>query len=127
MQERPKVAVVKNNLAMLLLNGKPDQATLDRVLELTKGFAISKNPIYIDTLGWVRYMRGEFAEAVTMLERADRSKLKLPDISYHLGMAYYKSARKKEAMEQLEEALKSERPFQGSEEAKRILSELRGE
>jgi len=127
LQERPKVAVVKNNLAMLLLHGKPDQATLDKALELTKDFAILENPIYIDTLGWVHYMRGEFADAVSMLERADRSKLKLPDISYHLGMAYYKSGRKQEAAEKLEEAIKSERSFQGLEEAKDILKEIRGQ
>jgi len=127
LQERPNIAVVKNNLAMLLLQSKPDQVTLDRALEMTKGFAISENPIYIDTLGWVHYMRGEMADAVTMLERADRGKLKLPDISYHLGMAYYKSGRKQESAEKLEEALKSKRSFQGRDEAMRILKEIKGQ
>jgi len=125
LQERPNVAVVKNNLTMLLLQGQPDQATLDRALEMTKGFALSENPIYIDTLGWVRYMRGELPDAITMLERADRGRLKLPDISYHLGMAYYKSGRNKEAIEELEQALKTDRPFQGVDEAKQTLSKLK--
>ncbi len=126
LEKRPNVAVVKNNLAMLLLDGNPDQAALDQALELTKDFAISENPIYVDTLGWVHYMRGELADAVSVLKRAERAKLKLPDINYHLGMAYYKSGRNKEAMEQLEQALKFERPFQGQEEATRILGDLRG-
>ncbi|MCP4126830.1 MAG: tetratricopeptide repeat protein [Gammaproteobacteria bacterium] len=125
LEERPNVPVVKNNLAMLLLHGKPDQADLDKALELTKEFALSENPIYVDTLGWVHYMRGELADAVTMLERADRSGLKLPDISYHLGMAYHKSGRNKEAVEKLEQALKSERSFPGDDEARRILGELK--
>ncbi|MCP3670167.1 MAG: tetratricopeptide repeat protein [Gammaproteobacteria bacterium] len=125
LKERPNVPVVKNNLAMLLLYGKPDQAALDKALELTKEFAISESPVYVDTLGWVYYMRGEFADAVTMLERADRGGLKLPDISYHLGMAYYKLGRNKEAMEKLEQALKSEKSFTGIEEARRVLGELK--
>ncbi len=124
-QERPNLAVIKNNLAMLLLQGKPDQATLDRALELTKDFALSENPIYIDTLGWVYYIRGEMADAVTMLERADRGKLKLPDIPYHLGMAYYKSGRKQDAAKKLEEALNYERSFQGRDEAVRVLKEIK--
>jgi tetratricopeptide (TPR) repeat protein len=125
LQERPNAAVVKNNLTMLLLQGKPDQATLDRALELSKEFAISENPIYIDTLGWVHYIRGEMSDAVTILERADRGKLKLPDISYHLGMAYYKSGRNQEAREKLEQALEYDRGFQGMEEAKQTLDGLK--
>jgi len=126
LQQRPNVAVVKNNLAMLLLQGKPDQAAMDKALELTKGFAISENPIYIDTLGWVRFIRGELPDAVTILERAYRGKLKLPDISYHLGMAYYKSGRMQEAAEKLEEALLSKRSFQGHEKAMEVLNDIRG-
>lgn len=127
LKTRPDVAVVKNNLAMMLLSGDPDKAALDRALDLTKEFALSENPIYIDTLGWVHYMRGEYNDAVKVLERAGRSNLKIPDISYHLGMAYYKLGRKKEAMDKLDESLQSGRYFPEIEQAKRIMEELKAE
>jgi tetratricopeptide (TPR) repeat protein len=125
--KHPNVAVVKNNLAMMLLSGNPDKVALDRALDLTKEFALSENPIYIDTLGWVHYMRGEYANAAKVLERADRSNLKIPDISYHLGMAYYKLGRNKEARDKLEESLKSGRSFPGMDRATQILGELKAE
>ncbi|MEJ2529033.1 MAG: tetratricopeptide repeat protein, partial [Gammaproteobacteria bacterium] len=127
LKDRPNAEVVKNNLAMLLLNGNPDQATLDRALDLTKELAISENPIYLDTLGWVHYMRAEYTQAAKVLERADSGNLKLPDISYHLGMAYYKLGRKQDAMHNLEESLQSQRPFPGREQATEVLQQLKAE
>ncbi len=125
LKNRPNVAVVKNNLAMILLRDNQNRAALDRALDLTKEFALSENPIYVDTLGWVYYMRGEYSDAVGVLERADRSNLKLPDISYHLGMAYYKLGRKQDAMDKLGESLQSKRPFPGREQAAEVLQQLK--
>jgi Flp pilus assembly protein TadD len=124
---RPGLEVVKNNLAMLLLRGEPSQSDLDKALELTKGFALSENPVLIDTLGWVHYIRGENKEAVTILKRAYKDDLPIPDVSYHLGMAYYKAGSINEAREMLEKALSYERTFPGVEEAKQILSEIKAQ
>lgn len=125
LKSRPNAAVVKNNLAMLLLRGNPDKAALDKSLDLTKEFALSDNPIYLDTLGWVYYMRGEYKDAAEVLERAEKSNLKIPDISYHLGMAYYKLGRAKEAIGRLEQAVDSKRTFPGREQAMQILDKLK--
>lgn len=124
---RPNLDVVKNNLAMMLLRGEPSQTDLDKALELTKGFALAENPVLIDTLGWVHYIRGENKEALTILKRAYKDDLKIPDVSYHLGMAYYKAGSIKEAREMLEEALSFEKPFQEVEQAKQILSEIKAQ
>jgi tetratricopeptide (TPR) repeat protein len=118
---------VKNNLAMMLVRGEPAQADLDKALELTKGFALSENPIYADTLGWVHYMRGENKEALTVLKRAYRDELKIPDISYHLGMAYHKAGSAKEAKEMLEKSLSIGRPFDGMDQAKQVLAEIKAQ
>jgi tetratricopeptide (TPR) repeat protein len=124
---RPDLTVVKNNLAMMLVRGEPAQADLDKALELTKGFALSENPIYADTLGWVHFMRGENKEALTILKRAFRDELKIPDISYHLGMAYHKAGSAKEAKEMLEKSLGFGRPFDGMEQAKQVLAEIKAQ
>jgi len=125
--DRPDLAVVKNNLAMMLLRGEPNKVDLDKALELTTDFTLSENPVFMDTLGWVRYMRGENGEALVILKRAHGKETKIPDISYHLGMAYFKAGDKAEAKLKLEEALSSGRPFQGVEQAKQVLSEIKPE
>ena len=125
--ERPNLDVAKNNLAMMLLRGEPAQADLDKALELTKGFALSENPIYIDTLGWVHYIRGENKDALTILKRAYKDELKIPDLSYHLGMAYHKAGSLKEAKEMLEKSLSFGRSFEGIEQAKQTLAEIKAQ
>jgi tetratricopeptide (TPR) repeat protein len=122
----PGLGVAKNNLAMILVRGAPPaKADLDRALELTKDFTLSKNPVFEDTLGWVHYKRGENKQAVTLLERAYDAKLQIPDIAYHLGMAYTKAGSSDKAIEKLEEALGYGRSFEGIDEAKQTLAELK--
>lgn len=125
--DRPNLDIVKNNLAMMLVRGTPVKADLDKALELTKDFTLSENPIFVDTLGWVRYKRGENKQALILLERAYNAQLKMPDISYHLGMAYYKSGSKKDAIDKLEESLGLGRPFEGMDEARLVLAELKAQ
>ncbi len=124
LQKQPNMAVAANNLAMILVRNNPDQHALDRALELTKGFAISKAPIFLDTLGWIHYKRGEFEQAVPILERANRANNKLAELDYHLGMAYYKAGRNSKARDMLAKSVKTEVPFEGLDEAKAVLSEL---
>ncbi len=125
--KRSDLVVVKNNLAMMLVRGTPGKEDLDRSLELTKDFTLSENPVYMDTLGWVRYMRGENKEAIILLKRAYDKGLKIPDISYHLGMAYLKAGSNKEAKARLEESLSMGRPFDGMEQAKLALEEIKAQ
>jgi tetratricopeptide (TPR) repeat protein len=79
--------IAANNVAMLLVTYKNDRASLDRARSLTARFDLSNNPSLLDTTGWVHFKRGEYKDAVTLLERAaDRS----PDsqvIRHHLNQA----------------------------------------
>jgi Tfp pilus assembly protein PilF len=127
LQARPDLSVVKNNLAMILVRGEPNKADLDRALELTKDFTLSENPVFMDTIGWVHYMRGENKEALTLLKRAYEKGMKIPDISYHLGMAYLKAGSYKEAKERLEGALNIGRSFGEKEQAKQALEEIKAQ
>jgi tetratricopeptide (TPR) repeat protein len=113
-----------NNLAMLLVTYKGDRASLDRASSLTAGFATSGNASFLDTMGWVRFKRKEYREAVISLERAaDRS----PDskvIRYHLGMAQLQLGERGNARANLESALTGAGNFAGSEEARSALAAL---
>ena len=114
-----------NNLAMLLVTYKTDKVSLDRARALTVGFATSDNASFLDTVGWVRFKRREYKDAVVVLERAaDRS----PDskvIRYHLGMAELRTGEREHARTNLESALSGAGDFAGSEEARSALASLK--
>ena len=59
----------------------------------------------VDSMGWVLYRLGEYAEAVQYLERAVELRPLDPIISDHLGDAYWKVGRKHEARFQWRRAL----------------------
>ncbi|HWW78038.1 MAG TPA: tetratricopeptide repeat protein [Steroidobacteraceae bacterium] len=114
-----------NNIAMLLASYKTDKASLDRARALTADFDRSDNASLLDTLGWVRFKRREYRDAVVALERAaDRS----PDskvIRYHLGMAQLKLGEPEHARVNLESALSGSGSFTGSEEARSALASIK--
>ncbi len=124
LSRKPDLQVAANNLAMLLVRGEAGPDALDRALALSQGFENSDNPILLDTLGWVYFKRGDLTHAAPVLQRAQLAAPELPEISYHLGMVYYRNGRKEEARVQLTKALEQERPFLGREEARQVLDSL---
>ncbi|MGZ3745459.1 MAG: tetratricopeptide repeat protein, partial [Pseudobdellovibrionaceae bacterium] len=50
----------------------------------------SKDGYIMDTLGWILYKQGKFAEAVKVLEAAFKNQSSVSIIAEHLGDAYYK-------------------------------------
>ncbi|MES9970379.1 MAG: tetratricopeptide repeat protein [Candidatus Thiodiazotropha sp.] len=124
LEKHPRHLLATNNLAMLLLRDEAEQGALDKALQLVEGFELSENPIILDTLGWVHIKRGEIDKAIPILQRAARKGSGLPDIDYHLGVAYYKQGRMDSAKQHITTALASEKPFDGSEDAKALLSKM---
>jgi tetratricopeptide (TPR) repeat protein len=114
-----------NNMAMLLVTYKTDKGSLERARALTSGFETSDSASLLDTLGWVRFKRHEYQDAVVVLERAaDRS----PDskvIRYHLGMAELRRGERERARLNLESALSGSGDFAGSDEARSALASLK--
>ncbi|MCP5084116.1 MAG: tetratricopeptide repeat protein [Alphaproteobacteria bacterium] len=121
----PQADVVANNLAVLLATGKEGVADLDRALELAGRFAESDVAEYLDTLGWVRYLRGEYQAALPLLTRAVEKNAGLGDLQYHLGMVYISLGDTTKARERLVLALASEN-FTVPEAAQLALSRLDG-
>ena len=122
--QRPGFSVAANNLAMILLRGEPEQAMLDQAMELVEGFELSENPIYLDTLGWAYLKRGDLNKAVSVLQRASRAKANIPEIDYHLGLAYYRLGRKVDAKHHLTLAMAEDTIFEGKKQAQALLDEL---
>jgi tetratricopeptide (TPR) repeat protein len=61
---------------------------------------------YVDSLGWVYYQKGEYQKAVDELERAVNLTNSDPTITEHLGDAYSKVGKVRDARHQYEDALK---------------------
>jgi tetratricopeptide (TPR) repeat protein len=115
-----------NNLAMLLVTYKKDRESLDRARSMTEVFADSTNGSLLDTRGWVYFKRGEYQEALPVLqkalERAPDSKV----IHFHLAMAQLQLGMREPARSNLEIAVGGPDSFQGVEEARNALAGLKG-
>jgi Flp pilus assembly protein TadD len=61
---------------------------------------------YVDSLGWVYYQRGEYRLAVDQLERAVNLTGNDPTITEHLGDAYGKVGKVRDARHEYEDALR---------------------
>jgi tetratricopeptide (TPR) repeat protein len=121
----PMQQLAANNLAMLLVTYKTDQASLDRARDLTSGFATSTNSSLVDTVGWVRFKRGEYQEALPLLERAMAGAPDAKIIRYHLAMDELRLGLRDRARSDLETALAGSESFSGAEEARDALASLK--
>jgi tetratricopeptide (TPR) repeat protein len=63
------------------------------------------NGAYLDSMGWVRYKQGQFAEALTYLQKAvDTSEGESAEVIGHLGDTLYRTGRTLEAIERWRQA-----------------------
>ncbi len=109
---------------MLLVSYRTDKESLDQALSLAGRFADSANPVYVDTLGWVRYKRGETASALPVLGKAVSLAPEAPVVRYHLAMAQLKSGQTETARSNLQQALKVGDQFEGAGDARTALASL---
>jgi Flp pilus assembly protein TadD len=124
LDKNPGNMLAANNLVMIMLRGDPDSAQLDEALRLVDGFATSENPIILDTLGWLHIKRGEDDDALTVLRKAARLSKGLPEIDYHLAVAYDAKGDRKAAISHLEKALSNDKKFDGVEDAVALKEKL---
>ena len=121
--KNPQADLAANNLALLLATRKGDDQDLHRALELVQHFAQSNVPEFLDTLGWVHYLRGDYAAARPFLERAVQGREGLAALQYHLGMVYAKLGMPEQARNHLSIALASDN-FAEQEAARAALAGL---
>jgi tetratricopeptide (TPR) repeat protein len=124
-EQRPRLEVAANNLAMLLITYRKDRPSLDRARALTESFAKSDNGALLDTHGWVTYKLGQFNEALPVLERAASRAPNSKVIRYHLAMAQLKTGQRDQARDNLQHAVEGSASFSGVDEAKTVLASLK--
>lgn len=120
----PESKMLANNLAMLLVSHREDKKSIERAAQLVEPLSRSDNAAHLDTLGWVRYKRGEYDSAIRALEQAIVQVPKEPILHYHLGMAYYNKGDKTRARKHLEYAVSTSGNYHGREEASSTLQKL---
>ncbi|MBS3963326.1 MAG: tetratricopeptide repeat protein, partial [Methylomonas sp.] len=129
LQSNPDFALAANNLASLLLDfGKPED--IPAAVKLVENFKDSDNLYFLDTYAWSLVKSGNVTEGIKVLESLLLKDPKVPEIRYHLGVAYLNNGNKATAMAEFKQAIalseKLQRNFVGKEKAKQLLSELAG-
>jgi Flp pilus assembly protein TadD len=124
-RRNPHLQLAANNLAMLLATYKKDRQSLDRARDLTAGFESSNSSELLDTYGWVHFKRGEYAQALPVLERAAERSPEGREIRYHLGMAELQAGQRDRARTNLEAAAAGAVKYPWSDDARAVLAGLK--
>ena len=77
-----------------------------------------------DTLGWALYKRGDYQQALTILQESAEKAPDTPDIQFHLGMTAYMMGQADLARVALKKAAGADKDFPGKDESKRRLAFL---
>lgn len=116
--------IIANNLASLLSEHRDDEKSLKRAKELADILKKVGQPVVLDTVGWVYYKIGDYAEAVKVLKVVTEKAPTVAVFNYHLGMAMYKMGDKAAAKTYLTSALAKNDDFPGKADAKTHLKKL---
>lgn len=121
----PGSQLAANNLAMLLVTYRSDDASLARAKELAARLESSQDPALLNTAGWVRFKAGDVNGALPLLQRAADGAPATPQLKYMLGMAQSRAGQRDAAIASLEAALTAGLPFAGMDEARETLATLK--
>lgn len=108
LQRVPDSMAVTNNLALLLAEKRQDTASKDRALQLVKPFENSDDANRLDTLGWVRYKRGEVDLAIKVLSQAEKLAPAQLVTQYHLASAYFSKGDHNQARHYLQAVINAQ-------------------
>jgi|GEM_PF-573082 len=125
LEKTPQTPTAQNNLAVILSEYKTDRINLDKALALSRGFESSDNPMYLDTLGWIYYKLSNYDLALPLLKNAAEKTDQLAITQYHLGMVYHKVGNHEQAKIYLAKSLAIQEDFKGSDEARKVLGNLK--
>jgi len=121
---RPDFWPAANDLAALLCEHPGTGKELDRGLELAKSAHKIRpdDPIVQDTLGWAWYKKGDNAQALDLLAKAQGKLTGHPEVNYHLGMALVKAGKKEQGKEHLKTSVAAKGEYPWKAEAARTLA-----
>ena len=119
----PNFVPALNNLSYLCSEylNQPDKAyeLAQKARTLDPG-----NAAVADTLGWAAYKRGDYPQALTLLQESAGKLGTNPEIQYHLGMAHYMMGQADAARTTLQKAVAAPEDFPGKAEAQSRLALL---
>ena len=121
----PNAGVAANNLAWMYAES---DVKLDVALQLaeTARAALPARTEVHDTLGWLRYKRNEFGDAIAALRKSVELDPTNVTATYHLALAYEKNGNKNAAEHMLQQYLRLDSSSERSQEVRRRLETLGG-
>jgi tetratricopeptide (TPR) repeat protein len=116
-------AIALNNLAVVY-SERFDQ--IDKALDLAKRARMNfpNNPNLADTLGWVMFKKGDYRNALPLLQEGAAKLTDTPEVQYHLAMAHYMLGDEAAARIGLQKAVQLPSAFPQKEEAQQRLAIL---
>jgi tetratricopeptide (TPR) repeat protein len=120
----PNSVPALNNLANLYADRLND---LDKAYDLArKAHDLQGNdPAVADTFGWVLSKRGDYQQALPVLQESAAKLPDNPEVQFHLGMTAYMMGQTDLATVALQKAASAASDFPGKEESKRRLALLK--
>ena len=79
-----------------------------------------------DTLGWILYKRGDYQQALTLLQESVSKLPERPEIQFHLGMTNYMMGQADAARAAFERSVQATGDFPDKNEAQQRLAQLQG-
>lgn len=121
----PNSVIGVNNLAILYCE-RLNQ--LDRAYELAQKASnlAPSNGSIADTLGWVLYKRGDYQQALTLLQESASKLPDNPEVQFHIGMTNYMMGQADAARAAFERAAHATADFPSKDEVQRRLALLQG-
>jgi tetratricopeptide (TPR) repeat protein len=116
-------ALALNNLAVIY-SERLDQ--VDKALDLAKRARTNfpNSPNLADTLGWVMFRKGDYRNAMPLLQEGASKLTENPEVQYHLAMAQYMMGDEAAARTGLQKAVQLPSAFPQKEEAQKRLAIL---
>ncbi|WP_311029144.1 tetratricopeptide repeat protein [Mesorhizobium koreense] len=105
LKANPGSPVAANDLASLLSERRGDKQSLDRAFDIAQRFRNSQIPQYLDTLGWIYYLRSEYASALPLIRTAAQRMPRSALVQYHLGMVLKALGQQEPAVASLKQAI----------------------
>jgi putative PEP-CTERM system TPR-repeat lipoprotein len=116
---RPNDPVALNNLATVL---QKDDSVRALALAAAAAKIVPQSAAIADTLGWIKYLRGDQRGAFPVLQHAHDLESTNPAISFHFAVALRANGKPAEAKTLLQTTLAKNPKFDGAGEAKELLA-----
>ena len=99
---------------------------LDKAYDLAQKAreAVPNEPSIADTLGWIMFKKGDYGNALRLLQESAGKLPDLPEAQFHVGMAHYMLGEEEPARLALQKAVDAPSDFPGKDEARQRLALL---